>query len=232
MASGIGWFEWDLTTDAWEWTPPVAALFGFDPENPRRLFAEWLPAIFVDDVPKLHSAVETAAETGSYYVEFRVRHSDRSVHWIAGKGEATKDETGRALWLTGVYYEITDRKQWKRDCWRSTKPWRRASSGIREEARTLEILNRTGAALASEFSLERLVQMVTDAGVELAGAEFGAFFYNLVNEAGEAYTFICTVRCAREAFADSQCPAIRPYSSKPSVDWGRFVPTTCLSDPR
>jgi hypothetical protein len=29
--SGIGWFEWDLTTDTWEWTSPVASLFGFDP---------------------------------------------------------------------------------------------------------------------------------------------------------------------------------------------------------
>src|SRR5256885_2250485 len=35
VAGGIGWFEWDLGTDAWEWTPHVAVLFGFDPETPR-----------------------------------------------------------------------------------------------------------------------------------------------------------------------------------------------------
>ena len=35
VAGGIGWFEWDLVTDAWEWTPHVAILFGFDPETPR-----------------------------------------------------------------------------------------------------------------------------------------------------------------------------------------------------
>ena len=58
---------------------------------------------------------------------------------------------------------------------------------VREEVRTLEILNRTGASLASELSLERLVQMVTDAGVELSGAEFGAFFYNVIEPQGEAY---------------------------------------------
>ncbi|HUC73113.1 MAG TPA: ATP-binding protein [Stellaceae bacterium] len=232
MASGIGWFEWDLTTDAWEWTPPVAALFGFDPENPRRLFAEWLPAIFVDDVPKLHSAVETAAETGSYYVEFRVRHSDRSVHWIAGKGEATKDETGRALWLTGVYYEITDRKQLEARLLALNETLEARLVEIREEARTLEILNRTGAALASELSLERLVQMVTDAGVELAGAEFGAFFYNLVNEAGEAYTLYALSGAPREAFADFPMPRNTALFEQTFRGLGPVRSDDILSDPR
>ena len=51
-----------------------------------------------------------AARQGSYYVEFRVTHPDGSVHWIAGKGEITKDETGRALRVAGVYYDISERK--------------------------------------------------------------------------------------------------------------------------
>ena len=92
VAGGIGWFEWDLATNEWEWTPHVAVLFGFDPDTPRPAFADWQPAIFIDDVPKLHSAVEAAGETGPYYVEFRVTHPDGSVHWIAGKGEITKGD--------------------------------------------------------------------------------------------------------------------------------------------
>jgi PAS domain S-box-containing protein len=110
VAGGIGWFEWDLVTDAWEWTPHVAVLFGFDPETPRPLFADWQPAIFIDDVPKLRSAVEIAGERGPYYVEFRVTHPDGGVHWIAGRGEITKDATGQASCVAGVYYEISERK--------------------------------------------------------------------------------------------------------------------------
>jgi signal transduction histidine kinase/ActR/RegA family two-component response regulator len=53
------------------------------------------------------------------------------------------------------------------------------------ETQTLETLNRTGAALAAELDLEPLVQMVTDAGVKLTGARFGAFFHNLLDESGE-----------------------------------------------
>jgi signal transduction histidine kinase/ActR/RegA family two-component response regulator len=58
---------------------------------------------------------------------------------------------------------------------------------LREQGRTLETLNRSGAALAGELDLARLVKMVTDAGVELTGAQFGAFFHNVINEAGESY---------------------------------------------
>ena len=109
VAGGIGWFEWNLITDEWEWTPHVAVLFGFDPQAPRPAFDDWQGAIFIDDVPKLRSAVEQAGEAGSYYVEFRVTHPDRTVHWIAGKGEITK-EAGRPLRVAGVYYDISERK--------------------------------------------------------------------------------------------------------------------------
>src|SRR4051812_19722591 len=110
VAGGIGWFEWDLGTDAWEWTPHVAVLFGFDPETPRPRLTDWQPAIFVDDLPKLRLAVEEAGNKGPYYVEFRVTHPDGSVHWIAGKGEITRDKAGRALRVAGVYYDISERK--------------------------------------------------------------------------------------------------------------------------
>jgi two-component sensor histidine kinase len=60
-------------------------------------------------------------------------------------------------------------------------------AALREETRRLETLNRTGAAIAGELDLQRLVQLVTDAGVELTGAQFGAFFYNVINDTGEAY---------------------------------------------
>ncbi len=64
---------------------------------------------------------------------------------------------------------------------------KQAEAALLEESRTLETLNRSGSALAAELDLERLVQMVTDAGVELTGAQFGAFFYNVLDKAGEKY---------------------------------------------
>ena len=71
---------------------------------------------------------------------------------------------------------------------------------LREEARTLRTINRINAAIAAELDLERLVQTVTDAGVELSGAEFGAFFYNVLNDAGESYMLYTLSGAPREAF--------------------------------
>jgi PAS domain S-box-containing protein len=62
-----------------------------------------------------------------------------------------------------------------------------AEQALEEERRTLETLNRVGSALVGELDIEKVVQMVTDAGVELTGAQFGAFFYNVTDEAGESY---------------------------------------------
>jgi signal transduction histidine kinase/DNA-binding response OmpR family regulator len=83
---------------------------------------------------------------------------------------------------------------------------REAAEQIRDEARRLELLNRTGTAIAAQLDLERLVQTVTDAAVELTGAQFGAFFYNALNDAGESYTLYTLSGAPREAFADFPMP--------------------------
>jgi signal transduction histidine kinase/CheY-like chemotaxis protein len=231
-ASGIGWFEWDLSTNEWECTPHVAVLFGFNTATPRSSFAEWEPAIFFDDIPKLHAAVEAARQSGAYYVEFRVRHADSSVHWIAGKGETGKDEAGCSRWLVGVYYEITERKQLEARLLALNETLESRVAEVREESRTLEILNQTGASLASELSLERLVQMVTDAGVELTGAQFGAFFYNLVNEVGEAYTLYALSGASHDAFADFPMPRNTAVFGPTFRGEGPVRSDDILTDPR
>jgi len=83
---------------------------------------------------------------------------------------------------------------------------RDAEEIIREERHALEVLNHAGSAISRETDLHKLVQIVTDAGVELSGAEFGAFFYNLVNEAGESYTLYTLSGAPMEAFSKFPMP--------------------------
>lgn len=74
---------------------------------------------------------------------------------------------------------------------------------LRGETRLLETLNRTGALVSAELDLERVVQHVTDAGVELTGAAFGAFFYNVEDASGDSlmlYTLSGVERAAFEKF--------------------------------
>ena len=87
---------------------------------------------------------------------------------------------------------------------------------LEEEARALQVLNRTGMAVASNLDLEEVVQAVTDAGVELSGAQFGAFFYNVIDEKGEAYTLYTLSGSRARLFPAFPCRATRRCLIPPS----------------
>ena len=108
--------------------------------------------------------------------------------------------------LRGTFYEIDERKQLEAKLLSVNETLEARVGELREEARTLEVLNRTGIAIGAELDLERLVQIVTDAGVELSGAQFGAFFYNVLRTDGEAYTLYTLSGAPREAFASFPMP--------------------------
>jgi len=83
---------------------------------------------------------------------------------------------------------------------------RDAAQLVQDERQTRETINRTGQLLAGELSLDRLVQGVTDNCTRLCRAAFGAFFYNVVDQRGEAYTLYAISGAPREAFADFPMP--------------------------
>ena len=200
IAVGVGGFELEFTTREMRATPQVAVLFGFEANTASSDFTNWERAIFIDDAPKVRAALEVAEKDGNYYVEFRVKHADGKLHWLAGKGQVARKEDGGTPVLRGTYYDIGERKQLEARLLALNETLESRVHDLREETRTLEVLNRTCIALAGELDLERLVQTVTDAGVELSGAQFGAFFYNVVKPDGEAYMLYTLSGAARADF--------------------------------
>jgi PAS domain S-box-containing protein len=197
-ASGIGAFEYNLESRKLDWASPVAVLFGLSPDKAPKDFEAWQRLIFVDDIPKLRMALEACRERG-FYVEFRVMR-DGVLRWLAGRGQVEGNV------LRGTFYDIGERKQLEARLLAVNETLEARVSELREEARALEVLNRTGIAVGAELELEKLVQMVTDAGVELSHAEFGAFFYNVTRADGEAYTLYTLSGAPREAFARFPMP--------------------------
>jgi PAS domain S-box-containing protein len=197
-ASGIGAFVLDLSTRHWAWSPPVAILFGFSGETAPAALDEWFKAVFVDDVPKIRHAFDSARDSGSFYVEFRVKSAAGPLRWLAGKGQVAGNDEARTL--RGTFYDINDRKQLEARLLSTNEVLETRLADLREEARALDVLNRTGVAVGAELDLERLVQTVTDAGVELSGAQFGAFFHNVVAPSGESYRLYTLSGAPREAF--------------------------------
>jgi PAS domain S-box-containing protein len=201
-ASGIAAFDLDLKSGSWNWSPRAALLFGLDAAT----LANWEQTVFVDDLLKVRAAVEASAETGNFYAEFRVRHADQSLHWIAGRGQLTSGGNPPMSFLRGALYEITERKALEARLLAVNETLEARVAEARQETRALEVLNQVGIAVAAEHDLERLVQVVTDAGVELSHAEFGAFFYNVLRQDGEAYTLYTLSGAPREAFEKFPMP--------------------------
>ena len=98
----------------------------------------------------------------SWSGEFSVRRRDGTtiLAWVSNS--AVRDSDGKLIGIVSIAGDITEEK--------------RARAALIEEQRTLAVLNRTAAKLNAELDLTALMQAVTDAGVELTGAEVGALF--------------------------------------------------------
>jgi PAS domain S-box-containing protein len=94
--------------------------------------------------------------------------------------------------------------------YRDVSARRQVEEAVRDEARMLDLLNRTGTAIASTLDLTTLLQTVTDAATQLSGAEFGAFFYNTTGPSGDAYMLYTLSGAPREAFAKFGEPRATP----------------------
>ncbi|HEY4338120.1 MAG TPA: PAS domain S-box protein, partial [Puia sp.] len=71
---------------------------------------------------------------------------------------------------------------------------------LREHAQTQELLLLVSRTLSAQLDLQTTLQKVTDITTQLMGAEYGAFFYNRIDDAGEAYTLYTLSGAPREAF--------------------------------
>jgi PAS domain S-box-containing protein len=203
QASGVATFELDLGSGNWHWSPHAAAMFGLE----DTALDQWQQTVFGDDLLKLCAAAEEAAtETRSLNAEFRVRHSDGTLHWMAARGQVTSSGEPPKPIIRGAMYEITDRKALEARLLALNETLEARVAEARLETRALEVLNEVGIAVAAEHDLERLVQRVTDAGVELSHAEFGAFFYNVLRDDGEAYTLYTLSGAPHSAFEKFPMP--------------------------
>ncbi len=68
------------------------------------------------------------------------------------------------------------------------------------EKQRAEALQSVGSAIAGRLELQEIVQLATDAARELTPASFGAFFYNVISDAGEAYMLYTLSGVERSAF--------------------------------
>jgi PAS domain S-box-containing protein len=108
-----GAWHWDLRHQQVHWTPEFETLFDYEPGSTQQVYSEWLERIHPEDraqaESKLHETIDQ--ELAEYRNEYRIVCRDGQIRWIDAIGELRHDEQGNLEWLSGLVYDITDRKQ-------------------------------------------------------------------------------------------------------------------------
>ena len=109
-SGGMAVWDWDLATDAVTADAHLRALWGGGPGELRA--ADLLAQIHADDRPEVERVLAAAIEDRApYSVEFRVVRPDGSVRWLAGPGRVTVWPDGTPKGVTGVNFDVTNRKR-------------------------------------------------------------------------------------------------------------------------
>ena len=116
-------------------------------------------------LPAVMERWTTSLKTGEpFEMEFPIRGVDGKYRWFLTRGNPVRDRDGAVLRWFGTNTDVDQVK--------------RAEQALRDESHVLELLNSTGTTLASTRDLRSLLQAVTDAATDIAGARHGAFLYH------------------------------------------------------
>ncbi|HSF69537.1 MAG TPA: PAS domain S-box protein [Nitrospira sp.] len=112
QVSQIGVFDWNLKTGINTWSPELYAIYGFTPEQFGNTREAWERCLHPEDREQMIQAVERSRISGKAEDrEFRIVRPNGETRWLAGRWRWVKDEEGRPARLTGVNFDITERKR-------------------------------------------------------------------------------------------------------------------------
>ena len=106
-------YAWDSHQTIEYISDAIAYISGYSPEefigNQVRTFTS---IIDPQDIPLVEISLRDAvALKKSFAMEYRIVQPDGSIRWVADRGQAKYGESGEVLWIDGVIFDISDRKQ-------------------------------------------------------------------------------------------------------------------------
>jgi PAS domain S-box-containing protein len=168
----VGAFEWNIRTGVNTWTPELEAMYGLRPGGFGGTQPAWEMLVHPDDRAQAARSVATALETGAPVEgEWRVVWPDGSTHWLTGRFQVLRDETGEPLSLVGVNIETTERK-------RAEQEREALLNEIRGLSRDLElrVQERTRELAVARDRLAGVISLAADAIISVGEDERIAIF--------------------------------------------------------
>jgi PAS domain S-box-containing protein len=108
----LGFWDMDLPSGKVIWNDNHFTLLGLEPYSVEPSYELWCDCIYPDDRLWAEQQFQQSLETHTdYEAEYRVVHSDHSIHWVMARGKAIYDDTGKPMRSLGVVLDVSDRKQ-------------------------------------------------------------------------------------------------------------------------
>ena len=177
----VGTFDLDLRTGVNVWTPELEAMYGLPPEGFGKTRLAWEQLVHPEDRAEAMRLVEQSLDTGEPTEgQWRVVWPDGSIHWLAGRWQVFKDESGKPYRMTGVNIDVTERKQVEEALRESQVALQRSHDelGQHMEARTADLdamtrLQKLGTLFVREGNLDAALGEIVEAAIAVSGADFG-----------------------------------------------------------
>ncbi|MDD5641372.1 MAG: PAS domain S-box protein, partial [Syntrophales bacterium] len=90
----------------------IESLTGYKKEDFDSGRLKWTDLILPEDIPGAREALLKALKEGYSYVrEYRIRKKDGGILWIQGRGQIFCNAAGRIEYISGVFFDISERKE-------------------------------------------------------------------------------------------------------------------------
>jgi PAS domain S-box-containing protein len=110
LDSGNVW-DWDLETGLMRYAPSFLKQLGYTPVAPMSLVEKTSEIMLPEDRAQVTQALkEHLRNSKPYNVNFRLRDAQGQVHWFESTGQAFRDHAGRATYMAGTTFDITERR--------------------------------------------------------------------------------------------------------------------------
>ena len=109
--SGLGFWEWDLSTNVEYWSPRYKELIGYKSEDKIVSYEDFKKLLHPDDSDRVLQATQAHLDTAvPYKSEYRLKHKEGHYIWVQDNARASRDSNNRALRMIGTIEDITERK--------------------------------------------------------------------------------------------------------------------------
>jgi diguanylate cyclase (GGDEF)-like protein/PAS domain S-box-containing protein len=111
-SASIGIWEWDVSANRMDCDARMHVLYGISEQEGAGGYADWQARLHPDDLARSEDAIAAAlAGTRDFSLEFRVLWPDGELRHLEGHAVVQRAADGSATRVTGVNWDITERKR-------------------------------------------------------------------------------------------------------------------------